>query len=69
MYPEGGEKIVCPWTEASVFVPPNNWFHQHLNPGGTQNRQLRVFPPKALMGYDGGLKLLPRLVPRRDRQL
>ena len=27
MYPEGGEKIVCPWTEASVFVPPNNWFH------------------------------------------
>ena len=55
MYPEGGEKIVCPWTDASVFVPPNNWFHQHLNPGGTQNRQLRVFPPKALMGYDGGL--------------
>ncbi len=55
MYPEGGEKIVCPWTEASVFVPPNNWLHQHLNPGGTQNRQLRVFPPKALMGYDGGL--------------
>ncbi len=55
MYPEGGEKMLCPWTEASVFVPPNNWYHQHVNSGGVENRQLRVFPPRALMGYDGGL--------------
>ena len=27
MYPEGGEKVRCPWTEASVFVPPNNRYH------------------------------------------
>ena len=54
MYPQGGEKMICPWTEASVFVPPNNWFHQHVNTGGVENRQLRVFPPRALMNYDGG---------------
>ena len=52
MWPEGGEKIVCPWREGSVFVPPNNWYHQHFNSGGVQNRQLRVFPPRALMAYN-----------------
>ena len=52
MWPEGGEKIVCPWREGSLFVPPNNWYHQHFNSGAEQNRQLRVFPPRAMMAYN-----------------
>ena len=31
MWPEGEEKIIVPWHEASMFVPPNQWFHQHFN--------------------------------------
>jgi oxalate decarboxylase/phosphoglucose isomerase-like protein (cupin superfamily) len=57
MYPEGGEKVRCPWTEASVFVPPNNWYHQHVNSGSVENRQLRVFPPRALMNYEDSMSL------------
>ncbi len=31
MWPEGQEKVIIPWHEASMFVPPNRWFHQHFN--------------------------------------
>ncbi len=40
MWPEGGERVVIPWHEASVFVPPNRWFHQHFNVGGEPARYL-----------------------------
>ncbi len=30
MWPEGKEKVVCPWHEGSAFVPPNAWFHHHF---------------------------------------
>ena len=40
MWEEGKEKIVIPWHEASVFVPPNRWFHQHFNVGVTPARYL-----------------------------
>ena len=30
MYPEGGEKVVCPWHEGSAIVPPSDWFHHHF---------------------------------------
>ncbi|MEA2640842.1 MAG: hypothetical protein QOF51_2236 [Chloroflexota bacterium] len=41
MWPEsGGEKVVVPWHEASVFVPPNRWYHQHFNVGDAPARYL-----------------------------
>ena len=40
MWPEGGERVVIPWHEASVFVPPSRWFHQHFNVGGEPARYL-----------------------------
>ena len=50
MWPEGGEKIIIPWHEASLFVPPNRWFHQHFNVGGTPARYLAIHPPRGLSG-------------------
>ncbi len=51
MWPEGGDYIVAPWQEGAVFVPPNQWYHMHLNAGPVENRQLRIFPPQPLMNY------------------
>ena len=31
MWPEGKEKVIAPWHEGSIFVPPDRWFHQHFN--------------------------------------
>ena len=46
MWPEGGEKVIVPWREASVFVPPDNWYHQHFNVGNTPARYLALHPPR-----------------------
>ena len=51
MWPEREEKIVIPWQEASVFVPPNRWFHQHFNVGATPARYLAFHSPKGLVSY------------------
>jgi len=48
MWPEGKEKVIIPWQEASVFVPPNRWFHQHFNLGQVQARYLAMHPPRGL---------------------
>jgi oxalate decarboxylase/phosphoglucose isomerase-like protein (cupin superfamily) len=41
MWPStGGEKIIVPWREASVFVPPARWYHQHFNTGSIPARYL-----------------------------
>jgi oxalate decarboxylase/phosphoglucose isomerase-like protein (cupin superfamily) len=44
LWKKGGEKIVCPWHEASVFVPPEDWYHQHFNTGDTPARYLALGP-------------------------
>ena len=41
---ENAEKIVVNWHEASLFTPPNRWFHQHFNVGGTPGRYLALHP-------------------------
>ena len=51
MWPDGGEYVVAPWQEGSVFVPPNMWYHMHVNSGSVENRQLRIFPPRPIMNY------------------
>ena len=51
LWQEGQEKIVVPWQEASVFVPPEKWFHQHFNVGGTPARYLALHPIKQFYGH------------------
>lgn len=44
MWPEGQEKVIIPWHEGSMFVPPNRWFHQHFNLGEVPARYLALHP-------------------------
>ncbi len=46
MWEEGKEKVFVPWHEASVFVPPNRWFHQHFNLGNAPARYLALHPAR-----------------------
>jgi hypothetical protein len=50
MWPEGGERVVIPWHEASCFVPPMRWFHQHFNVSEHPDRYLAIHPPRGLAG-------------------
>ena len=50
MWPEGEEKVVVPWREASMFVPPNRWFHQHFNVSVEPARYLALSPLKQVRG-------------------
>ena len=50
MWPEGHEKIIIPWHEGSVFVPPARWFHQHFNVGEEPARYLALHPPRPFSG-------------------
>lgn len=51
LWQEGHEKIIVPWHEASMFVPPEKWFHQHFNVGSTPARYLALHPLKQFAGY------------------
>ncbi len=51
MWQEGREKVVVPWHEASMFVPPNRWFHQHFNLGGDPARYLALHPLRQFAGH------------------
>jgi len=50
MWEEGKEKVVIPWHEGSVFVPPNRWFHQHFNLGANYARYLAFHAPRGVAG-------------------
>lgn len=51
LWPEGGEKQTVHWHEASAFVPPNRWFHQHFSVGNVHGRYLAMHPPAQFAGY------------------
>lgn len=51
MWEEGKEKVVVPWHECSMFVPPNRWFHQHFNAGGAPARYLALHSPMQFYGH------------------
>ena len=48
---ENAEKIVVPWHEASLFTPPNRWFHQHFNLGKSFGRYLALHPLPQFSGH------------------
>ncbi len=55
MWPEGHDKVVVPWHEASCFVPPMRWYHQHFNVSEAADRYLAIHRPNCLvqMGRSG----------------
>ncbi len=57
LWPQGGEKekTYVPWGEASVFVPPNQWYHQHFNTGTTPARYLAIARPGRVFDTDESL--------------
>ena len=60
MWEEGKEKIVVPWHEGSVFVPPNRWFHQHFNVGAQYARYLAFHAPRGVAGRSERVEDLAR---------
>ena len=64
MWEEGKEKMVFPWKEGSLFVPPNRWFHQHFNVGETSARYLAFHPP---VQFEGWAEQIPGPPARPDR--
>ena len=51
MWEQGKDKVIIPWHECSMFVPPNQWFHQHFNVGDTPARYLAMHPPMQFHGH------------------
>jgi gentisate 1,2-dioxygenase len=51
MWQEGQEKLVIPWHESTLFVPPDRWFHQHFNIGETSARYLAFHPAAQFEGF------------------
>ncbi|MBM2810672.1 MAG: hypothetical protein HW416_1431 [Chloroflexi bacterium] len=60
MWQEGQEKVLIPWHEASVFVPPSRWWHQHFNAGGSPARYLAMHAHPATGGYSERVEDLAR---------
>jgi quercetin dioxygenase-like cupin family protein len=60
LWPEGGEKVIVPWHEASMFVPPNRWFHQHFNVSATPVRYLALHPMPQVTGGTENVEDLAR---------
>ena len=50
LWPEGGEKVVCPWEESTIFAPPENWYHQHFNVGDGEARYMTMGTPPQFSG-------------------
>ena len=60
MWVEGTEQVLVPWHEASMFVPPDRWFHQHFNTGADPARYLALHPMRQFIGHGEQVEDLAR---------
>jgi oxalate decarboxylase/phosphoglucose isomerase-like protein (cupin superfamily) len=60
MWQEGHEKVIIPWHEGTVFVPPGRWFHQHFNLGADSARYVALHPPLQLQGFSEKIEDMER---------
>ncbi len=58
LWREGEERMRVDWKPGSMMVPPNQWFHQHFNPGHIPERSLRV----SLKADDGTIHRFGKLL-------
>ena len=51
LWPEkGADMVIARWKKGGVFVPPNEWWHQHFNVGSTPARYLAFHGAAGLPG-------------------
>ena len=69
--PTGGEdeKMYCMWHEGSVFVPPNQWYHQHFNTGSVPARYLAIARPGQVFDTEEGLHEREIVYTREDPEI
>ncbi len=57
-----------PWGPMSIYVPPDNWYHQHFNTGAAPARHIAVYggTDRPAVRDFGGFSDIPVLVSERD---
>jgi hypothetical protein len=63
LWEQGKERVIAPWHEGSMFVPPNKWYHQHFNLSGEPARYLALHPMLQFHGHD------EKVVDRKNNQI
>ena len=58
LWPEkGADMVMARWKPGSMFVPPDEWYHQHFNVGSTPARYIGLHGP--VEGLPGGEEYTP----------